>query len=187
MKKSAENIPISSLWKGLQSLIKSPIVQKVAGVVFSWFGKRIVQSIIEKNEIKVSYLNSNSLNTKTMEVGIFTKRVISALAVVLDGLIAFKNILLESADGMLWSLILNGLNKNVADKIPEPLKTELRDMIDALYAERDVAKGALMAAEIYQRLVKLPFEHSEENEKQAFLAIAQLGLGYLVNLFPPAK
>jgi len=104
------------------------------------------------------------------EEGILTKAMIKLVASLLDRLIAFKNFLLETADGPVWEFILARLN-DLSKKIPEPYVTQVREALDDILIDKDFESASKKAADLYQLLIKLPFKHVEETERQVFIQV----------------
>ena len=102
------------------------------------------------------------------EIGILTQDMIKWASKLLDSLIAFKNVILETADGPAWSMILNGVNKNLATKIPEPQQTEIRDLLNEIWIDKDYDSASKKAADLYFTLINLKFL-DDELERQIFV------------------
>lgn len=66
-----------------------------------------------------------------MREGLFTPQQEEFLAKLLDELFDFKNFIVESVDGMLFKMLIQTADNQLLNKIPEEIKTYLRNMVDA--------------------------------------------------------
>jgi len=130
-----------------------PFVKKLLISAGTWLIEKIVKKIwplIFKKSTKTKVMG-------TKNVGIFTNEMISEAAKKLDGLIVFKNVILETVDGTAWTLILKGLNSQLADKIPEPAKTTISDLVKDIWADKNYESAKVKVADLYFMVVNLKF------------------------------
>lgn len=66
-----------------------------------------------------------------MRKGLFTPEQEDFLSKVLDDLFKFKNVVFESIDGFLFKMLIQTVDNQLLEKIPESMKNHLRSMVDA--------------------------------------------------------
>jgi hypothetical protein len=76
--------------------------------------------------------------------GLFTSAQEDFIAKLLDDAVKFKNPFLEMADGLAFKLLVQTVDNQGLDKIPEVWKAELRKLVDAAMAKNWNEVRALM-------------------------------------------
>jgi len=104
------------------------------------------------------------------EKGILSRELEGKLAAKLDELIVFKNGILEALDGTAFRILITGVDDNAADKIPEPYKTQIRDILNEILINTDYESASQKAADLYHLLVTIP-GLDDELERQIFIQV----------------
>jgi hypothetical protein len=112
-----------------------------------------------------------------MEKGILIGELESKLAEILDNLIVLKGIW-ETFDGPAFKLVISAVDNNLGEKIPEPFKTEIRDMLTEILGEQDYATACTMASAFADRLIDIP-GLDDMTEKMIFDGIFTVVAGLL--------
>ena len=116
-----------------------------------------------------------------MEKGILalaTEKIVRDLG---DDAIKLKGFL-EVIDGPLLGGAISILDNNIADKhVPEPAKTEIREMVSELVEEKDSEQAALMAAEIQQKYLNIP-GFDDSIEKEIVHGMLKIAFGFILKL-----
>lgn len=112
-----------------------------------------------------------------MEKGILTSKLEGSLAQMLDDLISLKGIL-EAVDGPAFKIVISAVDNNVADQIPEPFKTEIRDMLTEILDEKDYPHACQLASDFTDRLIDIP-GIDDPTEKMIFTGIFTVIAGLL--------
>lgn len=89
-----------------------------------------------------------------MAEGIFTKEQEKKISQLLDNVIQLKGIA-EFLDGYLFKAILSFVDDKFFDKLPDELKVDLSELVDAVLAE-NVDLTEELAADIIDGLVDIP-------------------------------
>lgn len=110
-----------------------------------------------------------------MEKGILTSTVESKLGQKLDDLVKL-NPLLETFDGTAFTLVIRTIDNNFGEKIPEPYKTELRDVLASIIEEEDYDTAVEEGFNFLDSLIDIPgFDDDEERlifQGSAYMVIA---------------
>jgi hypothetical protein len=89
------------------------------------------------------------------EKGILTSELESKLAVMLDDAVKLTGIL-EAVDGMAFKIVITAIDNNVADKIPEPYKTTIAELLVDILQEQDYEAACNKAAMFLDTLIDIP-------------------------------
>ncbi len=116
-----------------------------------------------------------------MEKGILTKELECLLAKQLDALVVLKNGILEALDGTAFKIALSTIDDNVADKIPEPWKTNLRAMLTDILEEKDYQEACTKAALLIDELIDIP-GLDDDTEHMIFTGIFTVVAGLLAKI-----
>lgn len=103
------------------------------------------------------------------EKGILTGKLESSLAKDLDDAIELKGIW-EALDGVGFKITISAVDNNLADKIPEPYKTELRELLTEVLEEKDYMAAAEKAAIFVDGLIDIP-GLDDPTERMIFVGI----------------
>jgi len=103
------------------------------------------------------------------EKGILTGKLESNLAKELDGVVELKGIW-EALDGPAFKIVITTVDNNLAEKIPEPYKTEIRDLLTEVLEEKDYMEAATKAAIFTDRLIDIP-GLDDPTERMIFIGI----------------
>jgi len=112
-----------------------------------------------------------------MEKGILIKELESSLASILDDAIKLNGIW-ETFDGPAFKIVITAVDDNLGEKIPEPFKTEIRDMLTVILGEKDYAKASDLVSGFVDRLVDIP-GLDDPTEKFIFDGIFKVVAGLL--------
>jgi len=114
-----------------------------------------------------------------MEKGVLTKAVEKLLQGFADDAIDAKGFV-EMFDGPAIGAGLSVLDNNFAEKyVKEPLKTEIRDMVDKLVIEKDAIVAAQMATEIQQKYLNIP-GFDDDVEKKIVNGMLDIAFGFIL-------
>jgi hypothetical protein len=115
-----------------------------------------------------------------MEKGILTAALESKLAEMLDNVVKLKGIL-EAVDGPAFKIVISAVDNNVAEKIPEPYKTEIRDLLEDILQDQDYASACDKAALFADKLIDIP-GIDDVTEKMIFTGIFTVIAGLLAKI-----
>ena len=90
-----------------------------------------------------------------MEKGILSAKLEGILANKLDELVKLKGVW-ESVDGLAFKIVITTIDNNLADKIPEPQKTDIRELLTEILEEKDYDSACQKAADMIDRLIDIP-------------------------------
>jgi hypothetical protein len=155
----------------LKRLLASPIVKKAIASFGVWLAQFMVKKIFSPNNHKKS---------SKMEKGILIGKLESVLASALDNVVKLKGIW-ETFDGPAFKLVITAVDDNLAEKIPEPYKTQIRDMLTKILEEKDYAAACQMAAEFTDSLIDIP-GIDDATEKMIFTGIFTVIAGLLAKI-----
>lgn len=114
------------------------------------------------------------------EKGILTAKLEGILADKLDELVKLKGIW-ESVDGIAFKIVITTIDNNVAEKIPEPYKTEVRDLLTEILDEKDYAAACDKAADMIDKLIDIP-GLDDDTERLIFTGIFTAIAGLLAKI-----
>jgi len=97
--------------------------------------------------------------------GILTKTVEEKLGAKLDEIIKMKGVF-EQIDGLIFKMAIAGIDDYLGEKIKEPLKTQLRDLIVKVVEEEDYMNAVELAFDLLDELIDIP---GIEDEMEEFL------------------
>jgi hypothetical protein len=115
-----------------------------------------------------------------MEKGILTSALENQLATKLDDLVKLSG-LLEAVDGLAFKLAITAIDNNVADKIPEPYKTALAEVLVQILEEKDYATACQLASDFIDGLIDIP-GLDDATEKMIFTGIFTVIAGLLAKI-----
>ena len=110
--------------------------------------------------------------TSKMEKGILLKTVEAKLATILDDVVKLNGFW-ETIDGVAFRLVISAVDDNLADKIPEPYKTEIRTVIFEIIENEDYDQAVLNAFDFLDSLIDIP-GFDDDTERLMFEAIAKM-------------
>lgn len=111
------------------------------------------------------------------EKGILTGKLESTLATMADDAIVLKG-LWEAIDGPAFKIVITTVDNNLADKIPEPYKTQIREMLTEILEEKDYEEAGQMAADFADGLIDIP-GIDDVTERMIFVGIFTVIAGLL--------
>ena len=106
------------------------------------------------------------------EKGILLKTVEAKLATILDDVVKLNGFW-ETIDGVAFRLVISAVDDNLADKIPEPYKTEIRTVIFEIIENEDYDQAVLNAFDFLDSLIDIP-GFDDDTERLMFEAIAKM-------------
>ncbi len=114
------------------------------------------------------------------EKGLITKKMADEAGVWLDGKIKLPAIL-EAVDGMAFKLVINQLDDNFGEKVPEPYKSQIAAILLDLFEEKDKQAALLKLGEFIDSLVDIP-GIDDLTEKAIFDGFMQIAAAVLANV-----
>ena len=114
------------------------------------------------------------------EKGILTSELESKLASMLDEVVKLKGVL-EAVDGMAFKIAITAIDNNLAEKIPEPFKTEIQEILVDILQEEDYAAACDKAADFIDSLIDIP-GLDDETEHMIFTGIFTVIAGLLAKI-----
>ena len=115
-----------------------------------------------------------------MEKGILSAKLEGILAEELDKVVKLKGIW-EAIDGTAFKIVITTIDNNLADKIPEPHKTEIRDLLTKILEEKDYQAACDQAGEMFDRLIDIP-GLDDDTERLIFTGIFTAIAGLLAKI-----
>lgn len=115
-----------------------------------------------------------------MEKGILIGKLESVLASALDNVVKLKGIW-ETFDGPAFKLVITAVDNNLAEKIPEAYKIQIRDMLTKILEEKDYPTACQMAADFVDSLIDIP-GIDDATEKMIFTGIFTVVAGLLAKI-----
>lgn len=115
-----------------------------------------------------------------MEKGILTADLESKLAKMLDDVVKLSGIL-EAVDGTAFKLVISAIDNNVAEKIPEPYKTKIAEILSEVVAEKDYSEACMKAAAFVDELVDIP-GLDDPTENMIFVGVFTVIAGLLAKI-----
>ena len=107
-----------------------------------------------------------------MEKGILSKDATKVLSQKLDGVVKLKGIW-ETFDGLAFKTVIGLLDDNFGEKVPEPYKTDIRNLLDEVLVNEDYETAIDDVFKKLDEIVNLKFL-SEDAERELFNALASL-------------
>jgi hypothetical protein len=114
------------------------------------------------------------------EKGLLTKKMEQEAAKWLDEKIKLPAIL-EAVDGMAFKLVVSLLDDNYGDKVPEPYKTEIRELLTEIFEEKDLQAATYMALDFADSLIDIPY-FDDETEALIFKGLAEIVAAVFANM-----
>ena len=114
------------------------------------------------------------------EKGILTSELESKLASMLDDVVKLKGVL-EAVDGMAFKIAITAIDNNLADKIPEPYKTTISELLVDILQEQDYAAACEKAADFLDSLIDIP-GLDDPTEEMIFKGIFSVVAGLLAKI-----
>ena len=115
-----------------------------------------------------------------MEKGILTASVESLLASKLDEVVKLKGFW-EAVDGVAFKIVITTIDNNLADKIPEEYKLQIRELLTDILEEKDYALACDKAADIIDDLIVFS-NVAEATERLIFTGIFTAVAGLLAKI-----
>jgi hypothetical protein len=115
-----------------------------------------------------------------MEKGILTGTLESKLAEMLDNAVKLKGIW-ETFDGPAFKITISAVDNNLGEKIPEPYKTTIRDLLTDILEEQDYEEACMKAADFVDGLIDIP-GIDDPTEKMIFTGIFTVISGLLAKI-----
>ena len=115
-----------------------------------------------------------------MEKGILTGTLESMLSEMLDNAVKLKGIW-ETFDGPAFKITISAVDNNLGEKIPEPYKTTIRDLLTEILEEQDYESACMKAAEFVDGLIDIP-GIDDPTEKMIFTGIFTVIAGLLAKI-----
>ncbi len=91
-----------------------------------------------------------------MEKGILTKEMEVLISEMLDNLFVFDNKIIEAVDGKLFRIIISQIDDRFGEKIPEPYKSTLRDILITVFQEKDYQLAISIGVTFIDSQVDIP-------------------------------
>jgi len=114
------------------------------------------------------------------EKGILTSELESKLAGMLDEIVKLKGVL-EAVDGVAFKIAITAIDNNVADKIPEPYKSKVSELLIEILEEQDYAQACVLASDFIDALVDIP-GIDDPTEEMIFTGIFTVIAGLLAKI-----
>lgn len=115
-----------------------------------------------------------------MEKGILSEALESKAGIALDDLIKLNGFL-EAVDGLFFTTLIKVLDNNLAEKIPEPYKSEIAKLLVEIFEEEDYATACDLAFDFVNVMVDIP-GLDDPTEELVFNGIASVIAGLLAKL-----
>jgi len=112
--------------------------------------------------------------------GVLIEEVREAIAQWLEEKINVGS-LLEPFDKMIFRLIINQVDNNFGEKIPEPYQSEIRDTLTLIFKEKDIDTAVTNVFEFLDSIIDIPL-FDDESEKLIFEGLSTLVAGILAKL-----
>lgn len=116
------------------------------------------------------------------EKGILSKELEVKIAQQLDNLIKLNGFL-EIIDGKAFQLIIQQIDDKFAEKIPEPYKSEIKEMIVTVYEEQNYEQAIYDAMDFLDTLIDIPLI-DDESEAMVFRGLASIIFAIVAKLKP---
>ena len=107
-----------------------------------------------------------------MEKGILTKETTKALSEKLDDVVKLKGIW-EVVDRPAFRTVINALDDNFGERIPDPYKSDIRDLLDQVIVDENYGDAIDLAIGKINELLDIPFL-DDEAEAELFNALSSI-------------
>lgn len=114
------------------------------------------------------------------EKGLLTKKMEQDAAKWLDDKVNVPAYL-EPFDGMIFKLIITQIDDNFGEKVPEPYKTEIREILVDILEEKDYQAALYKAMDFADSLIDIPY-FDDETEALIFKGFAEILAAILANM-----
>ena len=114
------------------------------------------------------------------EKGLISKKMADEAGQWLDEKIKLPAIL-ETIDGMAFKLVINQLDDNFGEKVPEPYKAQISGILADLFEEKDREAALLKLGELVDSLIDIP-GIDDITEKAIFSGLMQIAGAVLANV-----
>ena len=114
------------------------------------------------------------------EKGILTKKATKAISEKLDSAIILKGIW-EMLDGLAFKTVINAIDDNFGEKVPEPYKSDISNLLDQVFVDGNYENAIDLATEKINELVDVPFL-DDAAETELFNALASILKSILLSL-----
>lgn len=116
------------------------------------------------------------------EKGLLTEVVENKAAQQLDDLYKGTGIV-EMLDGKFFKMTLSILDNKFGEMVKDPYKTEVRELVHAVYMEEDVEAGLTLAFDYLNAHIDIPFL-DDDVEDMLFKGLLQITLSLLAKVKP---
>jgi hypothetical protein len=130
-------------------------------------------------------INKINKNKQMAEKGLLSKAMESKIAKWLDDQVKLDGIF-ELVDGIAFKLLISQLDNSFGEKIPEPYKTKIQEIIVIVFEEEDIEKAIGTALDFIDEMVDIPYL-DDESEKLLFDGLLMVLLSILAKITPPKK
>lgn len=120
-----------------------------------------------------------------MEKGLVSRLATSKIAEFADEKIVLKG-WAETIDGTVIDQGLNFVDNTFGEKVPEPYKTNIRDMIDHIVLDEDLASAEEHLTDLMVIAINVPWL-DEENEKRLFSSLLNFIVSLLIFILDKKK
>jgi hypothetical protein len=129
-------------------------------------------------------LNKVLTNNKTKKMknvkGILTPEIEAKIASWLDDQIKLNGIL-ETVDGLAFKLVISQLDNNLGEKIPEPYKTEIREIVLLVLEDKDYENAITRAFDFINEKIDIP-DLDDETEDLLFKGLISIVLSIVAKI-----
>jgi len=125
-------------------------------------------------------LTNNKKKTMKEVKGILTPGIEAKIASWLDDQIKLNGIL-ETVDGLAFKLVISQLDNNLGEKIPEPYKTEIREIITAILEDQDYENAITNAFDFVNEQIDIPYL-DDETEDLLFKGLISIVLSIVAKI-----
>ncbi len=115
-----------------------------------------------------------------MEKGILIEKLETTLGQMADNAIKLPGIW-EALDGPAFIIVIKTVDNNLAEKIPEPFKSQIRDMLTEILDEKDYETACIMASNFLDTLIDIP-GIDDPTEQMIFSGIFTVIAGLLAKI-----
>jgi hypothetical protein len=112
--------------------------------------------------------------------GILTPEMESKVSQYLDDIVKLEGIL-EAIDGLAFKLVITQLDNNFADRIPEPYKTEIREVLSDILMDNDYNSAINKGLALLDSIIDIPM-FDDESEALIFEGLASILIAILAKI-----
>ena len=112
--------------------------------------------------------------------GLLTKTIEEKLSKKLDELVELGGVW-ETVDGLAFKLAISGLDDTLGEKVPEPFKTTIKDLLIDIIEEQDYSKATAKGFDFLDELIDIP-GIDDAMEALLFKGMATIVIAIIVSL-----